>query len=265
MRLLDLYCGVGGAAVGYHRAGFDEVVGVDIVPQPDYPFELHVGSALDFLVEHGAEFDAIHASPPCQAASGPTRGTNRQRNVTASRKHPQHIPAVRALLALAGQPSVIENVQGALLRRDLTLCGEMFGLPVLRHRYFELGGWKMAGQAHPAHRGRVRGWRHGEYFDGPYLAAYGEGGGKASVEECRAGLGIDWTDNRAGPVWSRPSRPRTPRSSARRCSLTSACRRALAGTAAWHSRRSGLIPATARAPAGSPRTGPAALAGREHL
>jgi DNA (cytosine-5)-methyltransferase 1 len=66
MRLLDLFCGAGGAGMGYHRAGF-EVVGVDINPQPHFPFEFHQADALEFCAAHGAEFDVIHASPPCQA------------------------------------------------------------------------------------------------------------------------------------------------------------------------------------------------------
>ena len=65
-RLLDLFCGAGGAGMGYHRAGFDEIVGVDINPQPRYPFEFIQGDALEYVAEHGHEFDAIHASPPCQ-------------------------------------------------------------------------------------------------------------------------------------------------------------------------------------------------------
>lgn len=78
----------------------------------------------------------------------------------------------------------------------VSLCGEMFGLGVLRHRKFELGGWTTTQPAHVKHRGRVRGWRHGKYYDGPYVAAYGNGGGKATVPEMQAAMGIDWTDVR---------------------------------------------------------------------
>jgi site-specific DNA-cytosine methylase len=110
-RLLDLFSGAGGAAMGYHRAGFD-VVGVDLNPKvgKHYPFEFHQGDALEYLAEHGAEFDAIHASPPCQAYS-----------VTASctpPNYPRLIAAARALLTEAGTPWVIENVEGA--RHDMT-------------------------------------------------------------------------------------------------------------------------------------------------
>lgn len=194
MRLLDLFCCAGGAAVGYHRAGW-EVVGVDIAPQPNYPFEFVQGDALEFVREHGHEFDAIHASPPCQAYSAPTRGTNRARNVVEGREHPDLIGATRAALEASGRPFVIENVDGAPVRKDLRLCGEMFGLGVLQHRWFELGGWTVAQPEHPPHRGRVRGWRHGVYYDGPYVAAYGNGGGKATVEEMQAAKGITWTDD----------------------------------------------------------------------
>ena len=90
----------------------------------------------------------------------------------------------------------MENVQGSSLRRDLTLCGEMFGLDVIRHRYFELGGWWTPPRSHMAHRGRVAGWRHGEYFDGPYFAVYGDGGGKGTVAQWQTAMGIDWTDDR---------------------------------------------------------------------
>lgn len=175
--------------MGYARAGFD-VVGVDIDPQPDYPFEFIQADALNFADVMGGDFDAIHASPPCQASSALTKGTNK------GREYLNLIPQTRELLDSIGLPYVIENVQGSDLRRDLTLCGEMFGLGVLRHRYFELGNWTMEPPAHVPHRGRVQGWRHGEYFDGPYLAVYGNGGGKGSVAEWQAAMGIDWTDSR---------------------------------------------------------------------
>lgn len=186
--ILDLFCGAGGAGSGYHRAGFD-VVGVDIKPQLDYPFTMIVGDALEYLAEHGHKYDAIHASPPCQASCTLTKGTNKGRRYT------NLIPATRELLATFDVPTVIENVQGADIRRDLTLCGEMFGLDVIRHRYFEVST-PIVAPAHKPHRGRVRGWRHGEFFDGPYVAVYGDGGGKGSVTEWQQAMGIGWTDDR---------------------------------------------------------------------
>ncbi|MDN4616438.1 hypothetical protein P5G50_18475 [Leifsonia sp. F6_8S_P_1B] len=173
--------------MGYHRAGFD-VVGVDIDPQPNYPFEFHLGDALQYLAKHGHEFDAIHASPPCQGYTA----------LKAVHKNPWPllIEPTRAMLDQIGVPYVIENVQGAPVRRDLTLCGEMFGLRVIRHRFFELGGWSAAPIDHVPHRGRVAGWRHGEFFDGPYFAVYGNGGGKGTVEQWQDALGIDWTSDR---------------------------------------------------------------------
>ena len=190
-RLLDLFCGAGGSAVGYHRAGFD-VVGVDIAHQPNYPFEFVQANALDML--GGAwmrgSFDVIHASPPCQSSSALTKGTNK------GRAYPDLIPATRALLSRSGLPFVIENVQGSAVRRDLTLCGEMFGLAVIRHRYFEVEGLPVVQPAHIKHRGRVAGMRHGEWFTGPYFAVYGDGGGKGSVAQWREAMGIDWTWNR---------------------------------------------------------------------
>jgi hypothetical protein len=176
--------------MGYHLAGF-EVVGVDIEPQPNYPFEFHQGDAIEFIREHGHEFDAIHASPPCQGEGAPAKGTNRAR----SNRHPRLITPTRQALDGVGRPYVIENVAGSTVRKDLMLCGEMFGLDLLMHRYFELSGFAVARQAHPRHRGRVRGWRHGVYYDGPYIAAYGKGGGKATVAEMQAAKGIDWTDD----------------------------------------------------------------------
>jgi DNA (cytosine-5)-methyltransferase 1 len=178
--------------MGYHRAGFD-VVGVDIDPQPAYPFEFHQADAVAYLAAQGRDFDVIHASPPCQAHSALTKG-NRARG--QQDEHVDLIPVTRALLDHIGRPYVIENVQGAPVRRDLTLCGEMFGLSVIRHRYFELGGWTTAQPEHRKHRGRVAGMRHGEWFTGPYFAVYGDGGGKGTVAQWRRAMGIDWMTER---------------------------------------------------------------------
>ena len=188
--MLDLFCGAGGAGRGYKDAGF-HVTGVDIAPQPDYAGDVFVqGDALEFLAAHGHEFDAIHASPPCQASCTLTKGTNK------GAEYLNMIPATRELLATFGVPTVIENVQGSDLRRDLTLCGEMYGLAVLRHRYFELDGWEMEHPKHRPHRGRVAGYRHGQWYDGPYFAVYGEGGGKGSVAQWQEAMGMPWTANR---------------------------------------------------------------------
>ncbi len=129
-RLLDLFCGAGGCSVGYHRAGFD-VVGVDNRPMPRYPFEFVQGDALEYVQQHGREFDVIHASPPCQAYSRATAWRGDRGN------HPDLIAETRRLLA--SSVYVIENVQEArhLLRFPILLCGSIFGLPVRRHRYFE--------------------------------------------------------------------------------------------------------------------------------
>ena len=103
---------------------------------------------------------------------------------------------VRDLMYASGLPGTIENPRS---RPDLVLCGEMFGLGVIRHRKFELVNWATDfdyKRDHVKHRGRVRGWRHGKFYDGPYVAAYGAGGGKASITEMQEAMGIDWTDVR---------------------------------------------------------------------
>lgn len=192
-RLLDLFCGAGGAGMGYSRAGFD-VYGVDITHQRSYPFPNTAADAIVALRQTNwlKRFDAIHASPPCQASCSLIKGNQ---SATAG-NHVNLIPAVRELLAATGLPYVIENVQGSDLRRDYTLCGEMFGLGVIRHRYFEVSGFDPQPKPHVPHRGRVAGYRHGQWFDGPYFAVYGEGGGKGSVEQWREAMGIDWTWDR---------------------------------------------------------------------
>lgn len=134
MRLLDLFCGAGGAAMGYHQAGFG-VVGVDVNPQPKYPFEFIQANALTLDPVFVASFDVIHASPPCQSYTRKTATWGRER------KHwPDHLELVeptRGMLVASGLPYVIENVVGAPLKHGLVLCGTMFGLRIIKHRIFE--------------------------------------------------------------------------------------------------------------------------------
>ncbi len=185
--------------MGYSRAGFD-VIGVDIVARPNYPFTFIQDDALDHLmdlVETGEveQYDLIHASPPCQKQCATTLGTNKSKGW--GREHIDLVPPTKELLRRAGVPYVIEQPDGkADIRKDVRLCGEYWGLDVIRHRNFELGGWAMAQPEHRNHRGRVRGMRHGVWYQGPYIAAYGNGGGKATVEEMQKAMGIDWTDVR---------------------------------------------------------------------
>jgi DNA (cytosine-5)-methyltransferase 1 len=151
-RLLDLFCCQGGAGKGYADAGF-EVIGVDIEPQPRYPFEFIQADALDLLSGYDRfgepvwflqDFDAIHASPPCQAYS------NTQR--IQGNGHDRLIAEVRDALDRLGKPYVIENVEGARdeLRDPVMLCGTMFGLPLYRHRLFETN-WPLTAPLHGEH------------------------------------------------------------------------------------------------------------------
>jgi DNA (cytosine-5)-methyltransferase 1 len=131
-RLLDLFCGGGGASAGYVEAGFD-VVGVDIEPQAHYPFEFHQADALKWLdwMNPGA-FAAVHASPPCQKFTA-----YRRRGAGVGDGYPDLIEPVRDLLERSGLPWVMENVAKSPVRPMVHLCGSSFGLDVRRHRWFE--------------------------------------------------------------------------------------------------------------------------------
>ena len=126
--LLDLFCGAGGASVGYDRAGFD-VVGVDIEPQPHYPFTFYQLDAMTFPLDG---FDAIHASPPCQKFTA-----YRRRGGGVGDGYPDLIEPVRERLEAIGVPWVMENVARSPVRPLVHLCGSSFGLDVQRHRWFE--------------------------------------------------------------------------------------------------------------------------------
>lgn len=183
---LDLCCCSGGFSRGLRAAGWD-VTGIDIVDRPRYPFRFIQADAIQYVREHGHEYDLIHASWPCQYGAAITKGTNARLRDT----YPDLLPAGRDAMLAAGRPYIIENPEA---RADVVLCGTQFGLPILRHRRFEVHGWTPLAIPHTPHRGRVRGWRHGTYYEGDYLAVYGKGGGKASVPEMQAALGIGWTD-----------------------------------------------------------------------
>lgn len=134
-RLLDLFCGAGGCSVGYERAGF-EVTGIDIAPQPNYPFRFFQLDATDTerwpldLFEH--TFDVIHASPPCQSFTA-----YRRKGHGVGDGYPDLIDHMRLMLTGMANAWVIENVAGAPLYGSVRLCGSSFGLDVRRHRYFE--------------------------------------------------------------------------------------------------------------------------------
>jgi DNA (cytosine-5)-methyltransferase 1 len=183
VKLLDLFCGAGGAAVGYHRAGFTEILGVDHLPQPRYPFAFEKADALEFLagVQLG-DYDLIHASPPCQAYSV-TRHAAKNEGA-----HAALVPAVRSALRRIGTPFVIENVVGAPLISPALLCGLSLGLRVRRHRWFECPYLLLA----PPCSGH----------DQEYFVIYGHevrsrrtgaaAGRKNALAAGRQAMGIDW-------------------------------------------------------------------------
>ncbi|MFD8571408.1 SAM-dependent methyltransferase [Streptomyces sp. NPDC059639] len=187
LRVLDLFCCQGGAGKGYNDSGAN-VTGVDSAAQPRYPYRFIQGDAIDFVREHGAEFDFIHASPPCQL------DTDCQR--LRGNDHPDLIAPARAALEATGRPFVIENVRGALpkLRTPVLLCGAMFGMATYRHRYFETGGgFHLVQPRHPRHTapqakmGRPIPPGHYGQFIGNF----------SGVDTARQVMGVDWM-NRDG-------------------------------------------------------------------
>lgn len=185
--LIDAFCCQGGAGEGYARAGF-RVVGVDKDPQPRYPHEFFQADAIHFLAEYGHLADAIHASPPCQFATGLAKQQG------TSGDHLNLIPPTRNVLRWLGLPYVIENVEDAAahLHNPHELCGTHFGLGVFRHRLFEISGFPMLTPPHLVHTGRIG--------DGTYVTVTGKPGGSSrrdgikhgDVHAWRRAMDIGW-------------------------------------------------------------------------
>lgn len=174
--LLDLFCGAGGASLGYNRAGFD-IVGVDVKPQPNYPFTFIRGDAIEVLGHLSNTFDVIHASPPCQFYSKATHATGDRS------WHIRTIPSVRDALIKAGKPYVIENVVSARfdLEDPILVCGTSLGLRVRRHRYFEV---------HPRISLNLLGCLHA---DDDFTFTHGN---KNTESQYRAAMDCDWMTTR---------------------------------------------------------------------
>lgn len=187
MRLLDLFCGAGGAAVGYQRAGF-EVTGVDDQDQPSYPFRFIKADFMD-VIDYARDFDVIHASPPCQAYSI-------TKSIRGGSVHLKLIDDVRGHFGRLGKPLVIENVIGAPLINPILLCGTMFGLRVFRHRLFECESYLLLAPSHNGHDGTTgahRGYSTARSGRNGFLCVAGHNFERGAGERA---MGIDWMRSR---------------------------------------------------------------------
>ncbi|MHC4621230.1 MAG: DNA cytosine methyltransferase [Planctomycetota bacterium] len=190
-RLLDTFCGAGGCTKGYQRAGF-YVVGVDNRPQPHYcGDEFYQADALEFIAEHGWEYDVIHASPPCQKYSV-TRSMH-------NNKHPDLVDVTRVALQSTDKPYVIENVPGSPLVNYLILCGTMFELRVIRHRWFECHPVILMSPGTCCHLGKATGSGSNRYQCAGGTISLADGfeyvtvcGNDYLADEGRMAMDIDW-------------------------------------------------------------------------
>lgn len=178
--ILDLFCGAGGAFVGYQRAGFVGT-GVDHLSQPRFPGPFMQWDALEYVEQYWQFYDAIHASPPCQAYS---RMTDCRPGLPE--KHHDLLAQTRQILQATGLPYVIENVPESPLESPTWLCGQMFGLELYRHRGFETN-WPLLAPEHPPHL--VPTSRAGHWVEGTIMSVAGN---VAPIEHARRIMGISW-------------------------------------------------------------------------
>jgi len=185
MKLLDLFCGAGGASAGYAAAGF-EVHGVDLKHGKRYPYTYVRANVLDVLRDKNYldQFDVIHASPPCQTHSITQHLRNAQGKTTSKL---DLIPETRAALIESGKPYIIENVPGSPLINPIQLCGSSFGLKVRRHRLFESNMALIGSVCNHKLQGRPIGV-YGSLND-----EIPKGGKTAiTIDEARNAMGISW-------------------------------------------------------------------------
>jgi DNA (cytosine-5)-methyltransferase 1 len=183
MRLLDLFCGAGGASRGYAEAGF-EVVGVDVKHGKRYPYEYLRQDVMTLSVDFLRTFDVIHASPPCQLFSSTKHLRNAQGKSSSKL---DLVEPVREMLLASGRPYVIENVLGAPLLHPVTVCGSSFGLKVRRHRLFESNLELVGTECKHKEQGRPVG------IYGSMRDEIPSGGKTAeTMDQAKEAMGIDW-------------------------------------------------------------------------
>lgn len=176
--------------MGLEQAGFDYILGVDIEIQNEYPFSFMLQDVLKVSPRAFKRFDFIWASPPCQAYSC---ATLRYRNSKNNRhiKYPELIEPTRKLLLKTKKPFVIENVCNAPIKKDLILCGQMFGLKIIRDRAFEIHGFKVPPPA------LFKEIKSGSVKNGHYITVAGHGGdGSNKLKDWQEAMGIDWITNK---------------------------------------------------------------------
>ena len=186
-RLLDLFCGAGGAAMGYFHSGFTDILGIDINPQRNYPFDFIQADALNPPVDFN-DFDLIHASPPCQRYTTANSLSSKPKTL-----YPDLLTPTREMLKQFSVPYVIENVPEAMMRVDIMLCGTMFGLRVFRHRWFEISPLILILTPPCNHNGTVK---NGDYYcvinTGGQNLERGYTTPKCTTEQMSYAMGIDW-------------------------------------------------------------------------